>query len=638
LKDIQNDFLKFSQLPENTPEQIAKKEKAYHDLTNGKKWWRLKNLADLQVAQFFIPKTMANKDKLTTHSQYMTYLKQGAQIFDRGASMSLSHEKHFFHWFLEFPEVFQNGGFECILGNPPYLGGSKISGSYGHALLNYLKNNYLGIGGQADFVTYFLRRDYSIIKSKGFVSLISTNTISQGDTRIGGLDYIISSKGVINFALPSMKWPGVAVLQVSLFAFNKDRKTQPKYLNNKLVEYISSQFSDYEILFPSGLKANEGLSFKGSDLLGTGFILDKVEGSSLKLKDPKNIEVIKDYLIGRDLNNNWDQSPSRMVIDFQDFEKSKAEKYIDCFEIIEKRVKPERLAQKDKISKEKYWIYLRRRPELYTKIKNLKHVTVIAQTSKTVAPCVVPNNCVFSTSLVIFSTDSFSLFGLIQSSLHNVWAWKFASTMKSDLRYTPSDVFDTFPFPENMTDEKIFVRYHDFRSRLMSFTRLGLTDIYNQFHNKSLDSSIEIFIYTEFEKKYGKESWNFYNHLEIKKDGKISFSEAVSLIFELRKLHNNLDEAILEAYGWHQDNIKWGKAISLRHGFYEVDYLPENDCIRYTIHPEARMEVLKRLLQLNHERYAEEVAAGLHNKKNDKKENKKKLSKDAGVNQKELFS
>jgi hypothetical protein len=68
-----------------------------------------------------------------------------------------------------------------------------------------------------------------------------------------------------------------------------------------------------------------------------------------------------------------------------------------------------------------------------------------------------------------------------------------------------------------------------------------------------------------------------------------------------------MDEAVLEAYGW-QD-------IALRHDFYEVDYLPENDRVRYTIHPEARKEVLKRLLELNHKIHEEEVAAGLWEKK-----------------------
>ena len=62
-----------------------------------------------------------------------------------------------------------------------------------------------------------------------------------------------------------------------------------------------------------------------------------------------------------------------------------------------------------------------------------------------------------------------------------------------------------------------------------------------------------------------------------------------------------MDEAVLAAYGWYVKTRRWGDAIRLRHDFYEVDYLPENDRVRYTIHPDARREVLKRLLLLNHE-------------------------------------
>ena len=79
-----------------------------------------------------------------------------------------------------------------------------------------------------------------------------------------------------------------------------------------------------------------------------------------------------------------------------------------------------------------------------------------------------------------------------------------------------------------------------------------------------------------------------------------------------------MDKSVLEAYGW-QD-------IDLRHDFYEVDYLPENDRIRFTIHPDARKEVLKRLLELNHKIHEEEVKAGLWDEK------KKKKSKGADSN------
>jgi hypothetical protein len=80
-----------------------------------------------------------------------------------------------------------------------------------------------------------------------------------------------------------------------------------------------------------------------------------------------------------------------------------------------------------------------------------------------------------------------------------------------------------------------------------------------------------------------------------------------------------MDETILKAYGWED--------IDLAHGFYEIDYLPKNDRVRYTISPVARKEVLKRLLKLNHEIHEQEVKAGLHAKGKTKKKQKADVSK-----------
>ena len=76
-----------------------------------------------------------------------------------------------------------------------------------------------------------------------------------------------------------------------------------------------------------------------------------------------------------------------------------------------------------------------------------------------------------------------------------------------------------------------------------------------------------------------------------------------------------MDNAVLKVYDWED--------INLAHDFYEVDYLPENDRIRYTISPEARKEILKRLLLLNHEIHEKEVGQGLHEKKKSSKRNQK---------------
>src|SRR5690606_28450919 len=74
-----------------------------------------------------------------------------------------------------------------------------------------------------------------------------------------------------------------------------------------------------------------------------------------------------------------------------------------------------------------------------------------------------------------------------------------------------------------------------------------------------------------------------------------SFNEIVNLIKELRRLHIEMDEEVIKSFGWVD--------INLKHGFYEVEYLPANDNVRFTIHPTARREILKRLLELNNERH-----------------------------------
>jgi len=610
LKDLQKDFTTFTQLPENTPEQIAKKEKAYHDLTQGKKWFRLKQIADIQVAQFFIPKTEDNKEKLTTHSQYVSYLKTNAQIIDRGASMAISQEKHFFHWFLEFPQVFQKGGFDCILGNPPYLGNKKLSGYFGDNFLEYEKCRY--VGGSVDLITYFIRRIFECISDNGFFSIISTNTISQGGTREGGLDFILKNKGKINFADKSIQWPGEAAVIVSLLSITKRLDWSKFIIRNKYVNNISSYLDeDFDNnKQPFQLFSNSSTSFIGSTIEGKGFILsDNV--SLHELQNEK--DVIKHYLTGSDLLNNVGSFASRCVIDFGEMSENEASVYTNSFKIVKENVKPHRDTVKRDRNRLRWWIYAETRPGLYKAIKDKEYVLARARISKTQAWEFVNTKQVLADALVVTKLRSLKDFSLLQSTIHSEWAWKYCTTMKTDMNYGSSTVFETYPFVDNKSIEleKIGNIYHEFRTQLMLNIQLGLTKTYNLFHSNGIQSN-------QLDLK-DKQVVALQKHLE-KTLNTISFEEAVQGIIKLRELHKQMDEAVLVAYGW-QD-------IALRHDFYEVDYLPENDRVRYTIHPEARKEVLKRLLELNHKIHEEEVAAGLWDKK--KAVKKEKVVKEKG--------
>src|SRR5690606_33454958 len=138
---------------------------------------------------------------------------------------------------------------------------------------------------------------------------------------------------------------------------------------------------------------------------------------------------------------------------------------------------------------------------------------------------------------------------------------------------------DTFPFPQglcqtaNSTLATLGEHYHEHRRALMKSLWLGLTDIYNLFHTRDL-SPVEV---ARVSKKPLPEAEAGYQG-----------------ILELRRLHRELDLAVLDAYGWTD--------LDLGHDFVEVETLPENDRVRYTISPAARKEVLKRLLAENHRR------------------------------------
>jgi hypothetical protein len=125
VQEAMAEYKSFSVLPETTPEEIERKAKAYKKFIDGKGFIFLKAISDAQVAQFFINKTESNKDYMITDADFQLILSGYKGWQDRKVAKAnvVALENRFFHWFIEFPEVFADGGFDCILGNPPFLGG-----------------------------------------------------------------------------------------------------------------------------------------------------------------------------------------------------------------------------------------------------------------------------------------------------------------------------------------------------------------------------------------------------------------------------------------------------------------------------------------------------------------------------------
>ncbi len=499
-----------------------------------------------------------------------------------------------FHWELEFPEAFDGeaGGFHAVVGNPPFKGGQRISGDLGDRYLDYLKAWQNGKKGSADLCCYFFLRAFENLRRGGSFGLIATNTIAQGDTREMGLDQIVVNGGHIYRAENDTHWPGAAAVVVDVVHVRKGQWQGVRQLDGRPVRTISAYLDSRAVKgSPRRLAANVGLSFQGSIVLGMGFVLEPEEAQALIAKDPRNAEVLFPYLNGEDLNSRPDQSPSRWVINFRDWplertangswwradEKARAEwlkmgcvpsdypgavaaDYRDCLGIVSARVYPERARNKRKVRRERWWLYGERAPALYEAVEPLARVLVIAQTSRTLAFCFVPKGIVYSHMLVVIAVDRHDVFALLQSDLHRYWVLTNASSLKGDARYIPSDCFETFPLPRGGGGlAAVGEIYHEHRRQLMLDRQEGLTATYNRFQDPE---------------------------------------EASDDIARLRALHVEMDHAVAAAYGWHD--------LDLGHGFHDM---PQG--VRYTIDPAARDEVLDRLLQLNQERYEEEVRVGL---------------------------
>ena len=273
-----------------------------------------------------------------------------------------------FHWALEFPEVFERGGFDGIVGNPPFLGGKRLTTVLGEFYPIAIKTLVSSEKGASDLCAYFFVHSYELLKNSGVLGLVATNSISQGDTRDVGLAQIEARGGQITAAWPSMKWQGRAGVTVSPCVIYKGHWSGIYHLNGLSVGPISSYLDDeHHKLKLRKLYKNEGIASIGTYVNGKGFILDKLTYEKFVQEDPRNNEVLSRYLSSQDLNQSPSCTPSRIIINFGDMPREVAATYVAPFEHVVKFVKPQRDKLTRQIHESCFWKHWDRRESTYEK-------------------------------------------------------------------------------------------------------------------------------------------------------------------------------------------------------------------------------------------------------------------------------
>jgi hypothetical protein len=467
------------------------------------------------------------------------------------------------HWPLVFPEVFggQKRGFDAIVGNPPFIGGQKITGAFGTDYRNYLVDVLAnGRRGTADIVAYFFLRAAELSRSFGFLAV---NTIAQGDTREVGLDALLEEGWRIIRASRSRPWPGTAGVYIAQVWLSRGGRDQP-VLDDVSVAKISALLLPARRIDgkPFHLLANSGLAFIGSYVLGMGFTLSPEAAAELIEKDRRNAEVLFPYLNTDDLCSRPCGTASRWIINFFDWPLSRAEQFEECLAMVRERVKPERDKNPIAYRRNNWWLYASAAHSLYALLRDLDRAIAMPLTSKVMLPMLLNTGIVFDQTIVVIASDSEALFGVMSSTIHRSWARKYGGTLTTRPRYIQTDCFETFPFPaEEVPIAEYGHELSEYRGELSNSLQLGLTKIYNRVNNPS---------------------------------------DAHPEILRLREIHAKLDEAVARAYGWSD--------LELGHGFHETD-----EGLRWTVAADARDELLDRLLELNHDRHRAELANGLVN-------------------------
>jgi hypothetical protein len=422
-----------------------------------------------------------------------------------------------FHWEIEFPEVFEraNPGFDAIVGNPPFLGGRRLSTAFGDRYAEAIRTLVLEAKGTVNLIGYFLTLFTRLSRHEGHFGLIATSAIGEGETRTTTLRPMLLGQCSIIWARSKMPWPGEAGVHIVQLAMKNGRDTGPFLLDGRAVECINSRLEGRaEPPAPVPITKNRLLHSDGVKVQGIGFVLSDEEVKELLLKDNRNSSVIFRYITGEDLNSPPHVNGSRWVINFGDMSEVEARAFAEPFRVVEDRVKPYRDGLTRQVHETCFWKFWDRREEFFSRCSRLRRVIVMSKLSKYRAVSFGPITNIYSEKVKVFASDDAALFGVLQSQVHDLWSLREGASTGETPAYSGTKCFDTFALPLESTFRSIRGPSEECYQRREAYRiayALGLTDFYNLFHNPD---------------------------------------QRDQDILALRDLHAAMDRAVLDAYGW----------------------------------------------------------------------------------------
>jgi hypothetical protein len=350
--------------------------------------------------------------------------------------------------------------------------------------------------------------------------LIGAKSITEGDSIRVGIEPLFDEGFVVYRADRNRPWPSRAVGTNIAILWGSKVTNEFKICNFQLddrpVAAITRllQSQDDRLERPSKIY-RDSFASKGTDFLGDGFLVSTEEAKAILRNSPEERKVLRPFLNGQDLNSTPERLSSRWIIDFAENDERFAKSFTNCWKIVLERVKPDRM-EFDPVKYPKkvnlWWQHWSYSPRLREALLQIDCAIVIPAVSKLMVPARIDADILPGSALIVVPNSSASTFSVISSWLHRSWAQWWGSKMRNDFRYAISDCFDTFPFPEASKELEILGQKLDQLQRRVAIQReIGLTKLYTLVNTPSCC------------------------------DGDV---------VELREIHEQIDRAVVKAYGF----------------------------------------------------------------------------------------
>jgi type II restriction/modification system DNA methylase subunit YeeA len=407
---------------------------------------------------------------------------------------------------------------DVIVGNPPFLGGKLLRSNLDSAYVDRLFTVFRSrVPPEADLVTYWFEKARASVAdaSTKRVGLLATQGIRGGANR--RVIERIKSTGEIFLAWSDEPWilDGAAV-HISFVGFDNGDESERR-LNGKAVAVINSNLTaGLDLTKARRLKENEGIAFMG-DTKGGPFDVSNTTAQELLAKpNPdgrSNRNVILPWINALDITRR----PREMwVVDFGvDMDEKEAALYEAPFHYVELQVRPTRAGNRRDAYVRKWWLHMEPRPAMRETLRGLDRFIVTPCISKHRLFAWVPEGTLPDHALIAIAKDDESMFGILQSRLHTLWALRLGTQLETRPRYTPTTTFETFPFP--LPD--------DTQRRAIASLALRLDGLRTGWLNPDGATPEELKIRTLTVLYNERPAW-------------------------LDQIHSQLDEAVLAAYGW----------------------------------------------------------------------------------------